>query len=473
MILTTVRHGRTSRDLRNLKAHLSRSVGQTARVVAIGGCPLTTADDALAYMEAMRDGSMADVACHHVTISPRGRLDEAQRDEAVRRILAAYGAADHAFVLWEHDGKERAVPGGSPQHFHLVIGHVGDDLRALDDSRSYLKLEAVARSLEADFGEPLTVSRRTAAVAAELRRVGRPDVADLLAEPAQPPRSSMSSKTRAVAARAGLDLPKAKAAVSAAWSVSDSPAAFMAALADQGFTVVPGEKEAVYVVTAGDVTIGALDRLTKQKRAYVAEIMKGFENGRRDLEACEGSVRPDKGCSECSGEIGAAAAAPGRSPDGRAQPDRKPSGSSRDDPERAAPPASVHDRAPREGRPDSRLAQARLTASIFGFSVTPAMRREMDFVQIDALKHRKLSGGLLSSQLARLDWRRLRKLADDVLDFAQDARRRIRFGSFEPVQLPSVRIDLSPDGIRRRLLAARAATPAAPSDDYVPSTPRR
>ncbi|MFC0482343.1 hypothetical protein [Gellertiella hungarica] len=99
----------------------------------------------------------------------------------------------------------------------------------------------------------------------------------------------------------------------------------------------------------------------------------------------------------------------------------------------------------------------------------------MDFVQIDALKHRKLSGGLLSRQLARLDWSRIWKLADDVLDFAQEARRRIRFGSFEPVQPPPVRIDLSPDGIRRRLLAARAATPAAPSfpDDDVSPAPRR
>lgn len=77
MILTTGRHGRTKRDIRNLKSHLSKQVGQVARVVAIGNCPVGNADAAMSYMEAMRDGSAAEVSCHHVTISPVARLDEA------------------------------------------------------------------------------------------------------------------------------------------------------------------------------------------------------------------------------------------------------------------------------------------------------------------------------------------------------------------------------------------------------------
>src|SRR5690606_27704210 len=108
----------------------------------------------------------AQVACHHVTISPRSRLSDEQRDEAVSRILAAFDAEDHAYVLWEHDEKTRATEGGSEQHFHLVYAHIGDDLLALDDRQSFAKLEAVARTLEVDFGESLTPSRRTSAVVA-------------------------------------------------------------------------------------------------------------------------------------------------------------------------------------------------------------------------------------------------------------------------------------------------------------------
>jgi len=275
MILTTTRHGRTKRDVRNLKAHLDASVGQEARVVAIGNVPLSNADDVMSYMQAMRDGSRADVSMHHITISPMNRLDDAQRDEAVQRILSAMDAEDHAYVLWEHDGKARSEK-AADQHFHLVVGHVGPDGKALDDGNSYARLEAVARSLEADFGEPITHSRRTKTVAGILREMGRDDVAVLIeANPSDPPRSAMSSKTRAKAARLGVNLPAEQERVRAAWAASDGPAAFVNALREAGLSVVPGKKPGVFVVTTNEgVELGALDRIIRMKRADVAAVMK-------------------------------------------------------------------------------------------------------------------------------------------------------------------------------------------------------
>lgn len=273
MILSTVRHGRSGRDVRNLKAHLSAQIDQVSRVVEIGSVGLSHADDALAYMEAMRDGSRATVAMHHISISPLHRLDDAQRDEAVRRVLSAMGAEDHAWVLWEHEGKARSER-AADQHFHLVVGHVGPDGKALDDSMSYFHLEAAARSLEHDFGEPFTPSRRTTAVAAILRENGRSDVADRLVPPDEPPRSATSSGRRAAAAREGVDLPKAQAAVRAAWAAADSSAAFRAALAEQGFEVAPGTKAGVWIVRSGETEIGALDRITREKRAAVSARME-------------------------------------------------------------------------------------------------------------------------------------------------------------------------------------------------------
>lgn len=283
MIITTKRHGRTARDTRNLKSHLGKGVGQISRVVAIGNVPLSNSDDAIRYMEAMRNGSRAEVAYHHITISPSKILDETQRDDAVQRILQAMDAEEHPFVLWEHAEKPRHGA-DVDQHFHLVLGHVGHDGKALNDGHSYSKLEAVARSVEVDFGEEITPSRRTAAVAVRLVEMGRGDVVQHLSIPTELPRSSMTSGMRAAADRQGVDLPASQAVVKAAWQACDTSQAFAHAIAEKGFTVAPGRKEGIFVVSADGVEIGALDRIVKEKRAIVAHRMEGFDNVERQPE---------------------------------------------------------------------------------------------------------------------------------------------------------------------------------------------
>lgn len=284
MILTTVRHGRTGRDVKNLLAHLNKQLHQTSRVIRIDGVPVSNAADAMAYMQAMRDASRATVACHHISISPRIRLTGEQINDAVQRILAAMGAEDHAYVLWKHGEKARTGEDVADEHYHLVVGHIGPDGRALRDSMSFVRLEAAARSLEVDFGEDLTRSRFTKSVAKELRRIGRDDVADMLTMPPSPPPSSMSSKTRAKAERQELDLPEAQAAVRAAWTASDSPAAFRAALADSGFEIANGNRPGVFVIMKNGIDVGALDRIVKEKRAAVAARMMKEEENERSAE---------------------------------------------------------------------------------------------------------------------------------------------------------------------------------------------
>jgi hypothetical protein len=285
MIVTTRRHGRTARDIKNLIAHLNKQDGQASRVIAVGNVPLGNADDAMRYMETLRDASRATVSCHHISISPRSRLTDTQRDEAVRRILVAMDAADHAFVVWRHSEKPRADADVTDDHFHVVVAHIGPDGKALSDARSYVRVEAAARAMEADFGEALTHSRKTKAVAAELRRIGRDDVADMLVVSKILPTSAMSSATRARAEREGLDLPKAQATVRAAWIGSDGMTAFRGALSDEGFEIVPGKRPGVFVVMKSGVEIGALDRIVRERRAVVAARMT--QEDRNDREAKE------------------------------------------------------------------------------------------------------------------------------------------------------------------------------------------
>lgn len=324
MIVTTRRHGRTRRDIRNLIEHLDKQVGQTSRVVAIGNVPLGNADDAMAYMETLRDASRATVSCHHISVSPRNRLTDAQRDEAVQRILAAMDTEDHAYVVWRHSGKPRADTDVADDHYHLVVAHIGPDGKALSDARSYVRMEAAARTLEADFGEPITHSRKTKSVAAELRRIGRDDVADMLIASAILPRSAMSSATRARAEREGLDLPKAQAVVRAAWTGSDGTAAFRGALQNEGFELVPGKKPGVFMVMASGIEVGALDRIVRERRALVAARMTQEDRNDRQAEETTLSRRGDlSGSTRGQDDIRTTPAVVGATPGGRER-DRRP-----------------------------------------------------------------------------------------------------------------------------------------------------
>src|SRR3546814_928549 len=225
MIITIGSHGRRRRDTAALLSHLAKQHGQRSRVVAIGNAPVRAAAVALRFMEVMRDGSRATIAFHHLTINPTRSLTENELDELLDRILAALGAKGHAYVVWKHSEKPRATADGAVEHYHLVVCHIGPDGRALDHWRTHSRLESVARSFEFDLGESLTPSRRTPAVANELRKRGRDDVADAMmaAAPVDLPRSATSSRRRAAAARAGVDLPVAQEAVRKAFRASDRP----------------------------------------------------------------------------------------------------------------------------------------------------------------------------------------------------------------------------------------------------------
>lgn len=276
MIITCVPHGRQSQDARRLAAHLSKTKGQMARIVESSGLApglgIAAALEDLRRMMALSKRSM--VGFQHLTINPAIGWSEGQRDEAIRRVLAELGAADHAWTLVEHAEKERACSGGAPTHWHLVVAHVGPTGRALNMRDSFGRLEAVARSCEADFGEPLTPTRRASAVARHLGRMGREDVAIAVRSQGAgpPPRSAMTSTGRARADRLGFDLPAIRATVETAWQSSD----LLDSLASFGLRLSMGRKPGVVVVTTPNgLVAGALDRLAHVPRATVVARLEG------------------------------------------------------------------------------------------------------------------------------------------------------------------------------------------------------
>jgi len=217
-----------------------------------------------------------------ITVNPLRRLTKRQRDEAVQRILQALGAKEHPWVLWEHDGKKQATAEAADCHFHLVLGHIGSDLRALNVRGSYTRLEAVARSLEIDWGtKVLTPTRRHKAVAAAAREQGQEDVAlAVLAtmpdNPEELPRSTMSSRTRARATRHGIHLPRERVRIAEAYRGADSGRAVQAAVESLGLSLTKGQKEDVWLVMKGDILLGALDRLVRAKRQEFAACLNAI-----------------------------------------------------------------------------------------------------------------------------------------------------------------------------------------------------
>lgn len=413
MIVTTTRHGRTRRDARYLLAHLSRRDVQRSRVVHVGA-PVADERAALDYMQALRDGSRATVSFHHLSLSPGQPLTDEQRDEAVRRVLAAMGAEDHAHVIWEHAQKRRRGR-DVDAHYHVVVSHIGPDGKALRDGRSYVRLEAVARALEADFGHEIIPGRRPAAVAAELERQGRPDVAARVRGEAapEPPASAMSSRQRARAERHGVSLPDMRVAVRQAWEASDSPAALQAALAEHGLGVAQGDKAGVWIVTGPDgMPLGALDRLAGERRRTVATRMQeethdhgtatrdaGFES---DLRRGQGRTRGGRGPEP-------AAVAPGTRPAGRGLAVGRGDGTPRNDPAGTA----GHPHGDREaGRPTRRADGALAVAALAQAARDRTARREARRLQ--RLYRPKGRDVLNTRRLARVDLDEIRRMAEEL-----------------------------------------------------------
>lgn len=456
MILTTTRHGRTRRDTRYLLAHLGRQDGQRSRVVHVGA-PVATAPEALRYMEAMRDGSRATVAYHHVSLSPSVPLTDEQRDEAVARVLAALGAEDHACALWEHSGKPRRGT-DVDTHYHVVVSHIGPHGRALDDGRSFVRLEAVARALEHDFGHPLTPSRRAAGVAAELERTGRPDVAARVRGevPPEPPQAAMTSRQRARAERHGMSLPDVRVAVRAAWTASDSPTALRAALAEQGLGLTAGDKAGVWLVTTADGTIlGALDRLSGQRRRVVAGRMEepptddpedptGYARLKGDLR--RGPCEPRGGRS-----LDPAPVPSGPAHGRRREPLAGDNGPSARGPRRTAKDAGGDRGA---GRADRRAETALAVAALARAARDDGTRRELRRLQ--RLYRPRGRDVLDARRLARVDLDELRRMAEDL---ARSWAAFLTRPSGSLVPPPQTRPDTDPRAALRARLRDAAAAP--------------
>lgn len=277
MIGQVTRHGRTMRDARNLRAHLLKEA--YAQVEIMNSLALDL-DEVIYDMLIARDGSRADSAFLHIVISPSSELTSADLRRAAEIVAQHFGASEHQAALVIHE-KDR-LGGAGTRHGHIVLGRVGPDGQVIPAGFEKIKLETAMRILEVELGERITLGRHHQSAVKWLRENNRLDVVAAMeaAHGSNPdkPTSAASPDKRHKIERQGVNLAASQQAVRDAWACSDDGRPFTQALAESGLSVAPGAKTGVFIVCQGDIEIGALDRLLKQKRRDVAARMKGFNH---------------------------------------------------------------------------------------------------------------------------------------------------------------------------------------------------
>lgn len=166
---------------------------------------------------------------------------------------------------------------GGNAHLHIIApGCDPVTGRRTDVSWCHLRTEKLCRKLEADFGHSHVPMKpgHVRSVAARLRAEGRPEVADAINMNPTVEGAAFSEKQGQRLKRDDYSPTRIKQIVRACWDCSDSGHALSNALAEFGFSVAPGKRKNVWIVSSEDGTeLGALDRIVDEKRAMVAARM--------------------------------------------------------------------------------------------------------------------------------------------------------------------------------------------------------
>ncbi|MBD8877670.1 relaxase/mobilization nuclease domain-containing protein [Roseibium polysiphoniae] len=291
MIAGVGRHARTRRDSRALVTHLLKPENNP-RVRILGGTLASDLPDAVRDMERLRDASKADAAALHIFLSPSLAMSDNELARAAEIVIGHFGAEGHPAALVFHDKERR--DGDGHRHAHLVLGRVSPEGRVLESGYEKIKIETASRIVEHELGEPATLGRHHASAVHWLRNNRREDVASWLEAIHGPdperPTSAASPDKRQALARQGVNFSDARAAIRDAWTSGGAEAVRSA-----GYEIAPGRKSGVYIVSAGNVEIGALDRLTGEKRADVRLVMEAdLDRISRKESKSENTQRPGK-----------------------------------------------------------------------------------------------------------------------------------------------------------------------------------
>ncbi len=204
----------------------------------------------------------------HIIISPENKLTGGQLNKTISSYLDEFQAHQHEYILLKHK-KKRADQSKSDEHFHLMINETNLLTgRVLDNKKSWLRNEKVARSLEVEFGHNVILGKHNKAVYYGLLADKKPEIASkiehLLHE--ELPSTSYSHKQFQTMKRKGVSLPEVKQIVKDCYSKSDSFQSLKNALAEQDIFVQQGKKTLILLDNLGN-QLGSLQRILSMKKS--------------------------------------------------------------------------------------------------------------------------------------------------------------------------------------------------------------
>jgi len=237
----------STRGSRGLGEHIKAAENERVQVTRADGIVSIDPEDAVAELTAQGAASATASPLVHASISPDREMTPEQWDRAWATWEQARGLEAQPFLEVEHQKEGRV-------HRHRVYSRVDPERgAALRQSHEYVTNERVARQLELRFGHELTPGAHSRAVQAWAERHD-PELAQAMEAAAAGPRpeAAMSHGQWQQQARTGVDARDLASTVVDAWQRSDSPAAFSAALEEQGLALAEGRKTPQVVDAMGE-----------------------------------------------------------------------------------------------------------------------------------------------------------------------------------------------------------------------------
>jgi len=210
-----------------LASHLSNvEKNEKVRLLETRGPVADDLHGALVEMDAYAAGTRCRRSLYHAAISPAPphRLSDEQRTRAIDLLEEKLGLTGQARVVVMHEKEGR-------EHIHVVWSRIDlEKMRAIPDSHNYRKHEEVSRQLEREFGHE--------------RVQGAHHERDGVERPARTPsRAELRQEERT-----GIKARVVRVEVTEIFRNSDGAIAFVAGLADSGYTVARGDRRDFVII---------------------------------------------------------------------------------------------------------------------------------------------------------------------------------------------------------------------------------
>ena len=187
---------------------------------------------------------------YHVSINPEEMLRAEDWKTVWKKYEAEFGLTENAFIEVTHIKQGR-------EHKHRVYERVRfEDGQAVSLPHTYQRNEKIARILEYELGQPLTLGKHNRSVMKRLQAEGRDDVVEWMqgAEKQSRPVAIANSTDQQQAKRTGITVAQVRNDLKQAYENSQTGAVFSSVIAERGYLLVRGDRrDFVIVDRAGGV----------------------------------------------------------------------------------------------------------------------------------------------------------------------------------------------------------------------------